>query len=758
MPKKNTKNMEIDGLFENVHVQFDSYGVPTIKAESLEDSSFVLGYLTARDRLFQMDYQRRESYGELAEILGKVFIDKDKEMRLLDLKKIATKVVEHLNKEELSLLKSYTDGVNNYLETVSIKNSFEFILLDYTPERWTIIDSIAVFLGFFKKLTLDPEDKKMVEVMNNILPKDIVDFLLQDDDCFNNKYLNNANRAFNGIPKEQIISLIKRLKNKPSIKESMPEFILPIGSNAWGKRYKTKQGKYISKIANDMHLPLSVPITWYRAHLKLPEGGGSGIILPGLPAIIAGSSDHLSWGFTRFCGDNMEYLKLESNENEDSYLTEDGWKPFEYEKQLIKVKNSETIEINIKKTIYGNVNANKVLDKNVLQFGSLLDYKAINFSIYKMMLVKDVDEGIQVMKEFGGPPMNVIIGDDKGNIGWTVCGKILKNTNKDLLGMVNWDEYKSRNVYLHDSEKPEIINPTVNYVVSANNRIIGSESKNILGNNYFNGYRFYRITNLLRNEQPLSANLKCESMENIQNDTYGEFYFYYRDLIFESMTKKNDDFSKKILHMLDKWDNNVQKNSQYFSMLVVFHENLVKKVIEPLVSEAKEIQPDFLFAWNNIETPLRAILSEKNCELIYTEKEDFDDFIIDTCKEAYEQLRSNFKWNGKKALRWGKTNKTFIFNILSFYYQEFWSVFNMPVRELEGCQNTVNVSWPGFGASVRFISIPGEKVGLISIPGGQSSHPLSKNYRDHFKKWINGEYINLYPESSVYELNFYKKE
>jgi penicillin amidase len=755
-PKNQNMNLiNVTGLKNNVYISFDSYGVPKIEAEDIQDCSFALGYIIAKDRLFQMDYLRRESYGELSEIFGKTFIDKDKAARQLKFKNLSKQVVQHIQEDEREILSSYAKGINYYIHYSKLKHNFEFKLLKYVPRDWEIVDCISVFLGFFRKLSYDGKDNIMSEVMTNILPKKVVDFLLQDEDGFNSQILNDPNRSFiEDMPKEFIRKTIRRVKQKTKFYHSIPQQTLSIGSNAWVKRVNMDNG-YNSKLANDMHLPLTVPNLWYRAQINIHQyNNGSGIFLPGFPCLIAGSTKNINWGFTKFCGNNMNYLKLVTNTSGDSYLTDEGWKKFEYEKQIINVKDNNSVELVLKKTIYGVVSSEKILGHDIVLVGSLLDYKAINLLILKMWNVDNVMEGIQLMKHFGGPPMNVVIGDKLGNIGWTVCGKIFKKTSREIEGFINWKEYKYKKIYLKDEDKPDIVNPKNYFLVTANNRIIGKKYKYVLGENYFNGYRFYRITKLLK-----KINLKDNELvdfQNIQLDCYGEFYFFYRDLIFDAIKNKRDNFSNKIFNILNKWDGRAEKNSSNFSFLVDFHRVITNRILEPLLSEVKEKEPNFIFAWNNVEAPLRAILQEKDISLIYTKKDNFNDFIIEVCKEVYENINTTFKWNLSKNLKWGNTNKTFIFNILSFYYQELWSLLNMPAKRQSGCQNTVNVSWAGFGSSVRIISIPGEK-GIISMPGGQSSHPLSKNYRDQFKKWIDGQYIDLSSGKNKYSLNFLKK-
>jgi penicillin amidase len=288
----------VPGLESPVKITSDRYGIPTIVAHSRLDAMLALGYVTARDRLWQIDILRRRAAGRLSEILGKGALGVDRRQRTIGFARTAKAIVANLPEDQKEILHSYTSGINAYIKGAKVL-PFEFLVLRYRPEPWTVEDSILVILNIFQELTGDSEeDERMLSIMAASLPPEVVDFLTPDTDDYTSVLLGgkNAHRPIRPIPIKALTS-IRHTLSPTDIKTGMVRMQPRIGSNNWAvAKSKTSDGRAI--VANDMHLGLSVPNIWYRAALRYGDVEISGVALPGAPGVVAGSNGHVAWGLT----------------------------------------------------------------------------------------------------------------------------------------------------------------------------------------------------------------------------------------------------------------------------------------------------------------------------------------------------------------------------------------------------------------------------------------------------------------------------
>ena len=275
--------VRVAGLESPVKITSDRYGIPTIVAHSRLDATLAQGYITARDRLWQMDILRRRAAGRLSEILGKGAMGYDKRQRTIGFARAAKAIAANLPEDQKQILRCYASGINAYIKAAKVL-PFEFLILRYQPEPWTVEDSILVILNIFQDLTSDSdEDERMLSIMEASLPPEVVNFLTPDTDDYTTVLLGgkNTHRPIRPIPIESLASV--RDTSKPTDKSTGMVRIQPrVGSNNWTvAKSKTSDGR--AMVANDMHLGLSVPNIWYRAALRYGDVEISGVTMPGVP-------------------------------------------------------------------------------------------------------------------------------------------------------------------------------------------------------------------------------------------------------------------------------------------------------------------------------------------------------------------------------------------------------------------------------------------------------------------------------------------
>ena len=292
--------LNIEGLKDEVIVTRDDKGVPSIQAKNDEDLYFAQGFIQAQDRLFQMDLARRQASGRLSEIIGESALENDKKFLLFDLRKSAERSESTYSEETKQILNSFANGVNTFIKYAKENNklSYEFKLLGYEPEDWTIVDTLTI---------------------GKYMAYDLGGYY--DYQAFNNISLNKFGEQIFGEINKETISKDKDIQEIIEINKEFPIIATtevasvdrpPIdnGSNNWVLAgSKTKSGKPL--LADDPHLSLSIPSIWYQMHLISPSQNVSGVIFTGVPGIILGNNEDIAWGVTNYGPDVQDLYKRE---------------------------------------------------------------------------------------------------------------------------------------------------------------------------------------------------------------------------------------------------------------------------------------------------------------------------------------------------------------------------------------------------------------------------------------------------------------
>ena len=728
--------LQITELDLPVTITTDRFGIPTITASMRRDAALALGYVTAQDRLFQMDLLRRRASGRLSEIVGDIAIKTDKQQRVIGFHRVTQAIVANLSDEQREALVAYADGVNAFIRQMDTA-PFEFLLLGYRPEPWTPEDSILVVMNIFQVLSFRENDERMMTIMERSLPPEVVAFLTPDTDIYTEALLGgpDAHRPIQPIPVEALASI--RHAPKQTGERLVRTTSRVAGSNGWAvDQSKTADGRAI--VANDMHLRLSIPNTWYRASLRYGDVEISGVILPGAPAMVVGSNGHVAWGFTYIAGDFLDLVQLEINpENPDEYRTPNGWRRFEVVNERIEIKGGEHVIQPVKLTIWGPVSPNPLMGQPVAIHWTALQPEAVGMELLDIDQATTLDDALDIMNRFGGPPLNVNMADDAGQIAWTYCGKIPIRKGFDGSSTKSWaDGDIGWEGYIPPSELPRVISPPEGFIATANNRTLGKDYPYIIGYNFANSHRAYRINKRLREMDQVTE----QDMFQLQLDTTNHFYEFYQQLALSVLTEEtiaNEPLLLEAWRQIAAWDGKVEVDSVAFGLLVRFCEILAEDVFEPFLVLCYEADRRFSYSWRNMETPLRILLKERIPATLPdpTNYPDWEQFILSKLKKSIEQLLEEHDLKSLDQLTWGTIHKTEISHPLGFI-PILGKILNMPQEPLPGGYHCVRAT----SASERMVISPGREAdGILHIPSGQSGHPLSENYKDQFSYWWKGE-------------------
>lgn len=748
-------SINIAGLHAPVSVNLDKLGIPSIEASNRTDAYRILGYLHARDRLFQMELMRRKSAGRLAEIFGERLLKLDVSQKDYVLEIAAKNIVSALPAAQKQVLDAYVAGINAWISSENVLPP-EFVALNLHPEPWRAEDSLLVALGMFQNLNGHEQDERMVSVMEQALPKTLVNFLTPDTDIYATVLVGgfDSRRPAQAIPVHEFAELNAQTESLTQTAVDIDHVIA--GSNNWVVAgSKTLNGK--AMLANDMHLGLNAPNIWYRTELRYGDHYFNGVTLPGVPSPIVGSNQYVAWGFTNVTGDLLDLITLEINpKNPEEYRIPQGWQRFDKSQTIIKVKNSHDVLLEQRTTRWGPVSSKLLLDKPVVIKWTALDPAAVDLGLLDMDGVKTTQEAMTLINKAGGPAQNVVFADQDGHIGWTYMGRFPNRKGFDGMTSRSWaDARLNWEGFIPDEQLPRLFDPPEGFIVTANNRTVGREYPFVIGHNWSLGYRAHRITELLRQ----SNNISEQEMLEIQLDTRSEVFEFYRQLALTLLNSstRNDALIEQSRQALLAWDGHMHKDSKGAALLSVFRHKLADLVFAKVVARCNELDPDFHYAWREMETPLRDILQARPKGVLPAQyQDDWEKAILEVLNSSAQDLQHRFPEQTLDQLNWGTFNRVAQQHPFSKSIPQLTDILDIAHFESPGCAgNCVRAMTSDHGASERLVLAPADpEQGILEMPGGQSGHPFSAHYRDQQQDWLEGNATPFLPGNKVHHLQF----
>jgi penicillin amidase len=562
-------SLTVYGLAAPVTVARDAQGVPHIRARSMDDLVFAQGFVTAQDRLWQMDMLRRHAAGELAAILGSNALEYDRLQRTLQLRVAADRAWAALPPDQKHWLEMYARGVNASIVAQSPHLPVEFRLLGYRPALWTPRDSVLVELALFQDLTTGFPSKLGREALATHLPPDLIADLYPVGSWRDHPPgapipdLSAPQPVIKGIPLDESQSELRRpvdgatsVEDLLALDQTLALFHRPCGvcvagSGAWAvSGSRTASGKPL--LSNDTHLSLAVPGLWYEADLEaanpapLAEFHAAGVTLPGTPFVVIGHNDHVAWGFTNL-GADVQDLYIEHTRGTTSgaqYQAANGsWHPVTYRTEIIHVRGSKDVVLDVPLTHHGN-NDTPVISSI---FAGETRSISLQWTIYDpanvtapFFVVDSAGDGTSLLNAFstwGGPPQNLIYADDQGHIGYHAVGRIpLRGdaNNPSPLSPVPTDATAPDAAahewagYIPFAQLPQAIDPPDGVLATANARTTLDGYAFPITLDWMAPYRTERIYKVLEagtaagEPSPVIHKFTPEEMLALQNDVYSE--------------------------------------------------------------------------------------------------------------------------------------------------------------------------------------------------------------------------------------------
>jgi penicillin amidase len=753
VPLQEQPTTQIKGIKDTVTIRRDERGIPYIEARNDEDLYFGQGYATAADRLWQMDLFRRTARGELAEVMGagpgNFALDQDKLHRTYGFIQAADAEYANLSPQSRRVLEAYARGVNAYASSLDVKSRPpEFQILNYDFRPWTPQDSIVVVKLFFEALSdtwrvdlmrqniASLPQEKQAALMPVVSP---IDVLVVGNDV---PARATPARSTGAIARPLSTESQKALAHNAAVaKDALALVGLHAdelaASNNWvisGKR--TVSGKPL--LANDPHLRPSAPSIWYMTHLSAPGIRIAGVTSAGLPGVIIGHNEHIAWGFTNVGPDVQDlYLEKFDPDNPKRYQTPSGWQDAVIRREEIKVRKGlaspghDVVTHEVTVTRHGPIVFEGDGKRYALRW-TAFDTKRMTGDLnYALNRAKNWNEFRVAVRSFVAPTQNIVYADVNGHIGYHASGIIPIRKSGD--GSMPYDGSTDAGEwvdYIPIEKLPNLYDPPSGMIVTANQRIVGTDYPYHLTHLWAQPYRARRIFDLL-SETPKHT---ADDFRRIIGDVYSIAGVLFAREVVKTLRPKltaTDDKLRADLEAFEKWDGRINAESTVAPLMAQMRITFRSKILTAALG------PDLVrgFQWSNFDTTLDRIIKEQPRDWLPKELSSYADLWRASYNEARQTLTRNLGADESKWT-WGEMAKARFAHPLS-PAPLIGTQFTVPLFPQNGTGGligaTVNV---GAAVSMRLIADPGDwDKTQMGIALGESGLNKSPHWSDQLADW-----------------------
>ena len=667
-------------------VRFDAHGEPHIDAATIDDAFFLQGYVTAQDRLWQMDGLRRYASGALAEILGPGFLESDREARKLRMRRIAEDAYVTMNPADRAAFAAYARGVNYFIATHRNELPVEFTLLGYEPRPWSVVDGLLLCLHMFRSLTTTWKDEAVKNDLAVAGDRAKVDFLF----------------PIHGM-----------------IDESP-------GSNAWvlaGRH--TASGKPL--LSNDPHLEFSLPGIWLMMHLRAPGLEAAGVALPGAPGIVIGHNRRIAWGITNLHFDVQDLYREIIDERSGEYVFHGKLEHARAEREIIRVKGRPAVEVTNWVTRHGPIFVAAGKERFSLRW-TAAEHGLLQYPFLDIDRAENWQQFTAALARFPGPGSNFVYADVDGNIGYHAAGMlpIRRGYRGDLpadgtSGNFEWQGF------IPFDELPSVYNPPSGMIVTANQDPFPENYPYAVNGNFGPPYRFQQIRALLKAKEGWRAG----DMLRVQTDIYSPFmHFLARQVVaaYAARNARNPGLDGGV-QLLRAWNGQMDKDLAAPFLITLIYQNVRRAMVEN-ASSAQGLE----YVTNMAPVAMERLLRERPKGWF----QDYDVMLVSALSDAVEQGN---KAQGHDPNRWhyGAYLRITITKPVIHQIPLVGKYFDIGPVPMSGATTTVKQTSMTLMPSMRMtVDFSDWEQSLFNIPVGQSGQVLSGHYRDQWEDYLAG--------------------
>lgn len=720
-------------LDQDVTVTRDEKGVPHIFTKTDADLYRAQGYVQAQDRLFQMDLARRQASGRLSEIIGEATINTDKHFRTFSLRNAAETSLAAYDDESKQVLEWYAEGVNAFIAQAKESNtlSYEFALLGYEPEEWTVVDSLTI--GKYMAYDLGGNWNTLA----------FRHWALQNFDE------EKAKELFIKYPENASAIIEANIQNPVAVAGQFSAEMLPNefnGSNNWVvSGDKTKSGTPI--LADDPHLGLSTPSIWYQMHLQSPQQNVSGVIFAGIPGIILGHNDEIAWGVTNVGPDVQDlYIEIPNPDDPTQFRYDGKWEQAEVRDESIKVKDGETVDFEVVVTRHGPIMTDLAFKDTepTAQFSmqwTALQPTAELRAVLGFNKAKTWGDFEKALEDFKAPAQNFVFASKDGTIAYKANGQIpIRKQGEGQLPVPGDSSDYGWEGFIPWGELPTLVNPKEGFIATANNQVIGEDYPYHITDFWAQPYRFERIKEVLEENDAITVD-DMMALQMDQHNLYAREFL--PDLLTSIKEKDQDGKYAEIMAMLEKWDMVDAKES---GAPLVFHTLMIKLQEVLFKDQMPEDMYGIMYGKFNITDQLLRTAYSGEKSIWVEEQGGIDETVYKAFELTVAQLENQFGKNSSKW-QWGDYHQLTFDHTLGSASPILAAYFNAKKVPIGGSKVTVQAADNDLagnvdhGASWRFVVDVGDLSSAYHIVGpGQSGHVKSDWYQDQVLDWANGDY------------------
>jgi len=759
--------LQVGGLTAPVTVTRDSHGVPTIDASTMADLFFAQGFVTAQDRMWQMDIMRRFGSGELSEILGPDTLKVDREQRILGLRAAAKKSLEMATPRDRIFFEAYARGVNAYTQRHARHLPIEFLILGYAPKPWAPEDSIVIasvmvkdlnYHYFFDALAREKILAKLGPELTSDLyvnrswhdrPPTVMreDINQPDDNSPNSDEDDDEDSPDNSVTQREI-----PVRNQPQLAEEIPVN----GSNDWVvSGAHTVTGKPL--LSNDMHLGHQMPNLWYEAHLRSGAFDVAGVTLPGMPYVVVGHNQRIAWGFTNV-GPTVTDVYIENFNAQGAYQTPAGWVQPNHRLEVIHVKGKPDVTLDVKISRHGPIITELVPGETRQLALRWTLYDGLRIPFFDVNAAQNWEQFTKAFSQLDAPGQNVVYADVDGNIGYHATGKVPIRVAGDgslpVSGADNAHEWTS---YIPFDKLPSIYNPPSGIIATANGRITPDKYPNSISMEWEAPWRTARIYHVLESGRQFSA----ADMLALQNDVQSEATLFVAERFVYAVdhASKPSARARQAADLMRSWDGRMLASSAAPTIAESAALQLRKLLLEPKLgaappeelkneadSELYHYRESATLSWKTYSWEMRSvwlenILLHRPKRWLPDQYPNYDELLSAAVEAAVNDPQAP---KDLSTWHWGEFNAVSIQHPIlgKIPILSHWT--GPGVREQSGSGYTVKAVTRTHGPSERFTAnLADLDQSTLNIVTGQAGNFLSPYYMDQWKAWYEGTTFTL---------------
>ena len=747
--------LQVIGLSAAVKVTRDGHGVPAIEAATPEDLFFAQGYVTAQDRLWQMDVMRRFGAGELSEILGEDTLKIDREQRILGLRAAAGKSLALASPRDRSYFDAYARGVNAFIEAHGNALPIEFRILKYRPKPWQAEDSIVIANQMVKDLNYYyiPDTLAREKVLAKLGPELAGDLYVnrswhdrpptvmrEDLNEQNNQNDSDDDDDDDSGPDNSVT------EHRGAVEiwaQGAPEAVN--GSNDWVvSGAHTVTGKPL--LSNDMHLGHQMPNLWYEAHLRSSNLDVAGVTLPGMPYVIVGHNQRIAWGFTNI-GPTVADVYIENFNAQGAYQTPQGWQQPEHREEVIHVKGKADVAVDVKITRHGPVVTELFPGETRPLALRWTLYEGLHMPFFDVDSAQNWEEFRKAFSQLDAPGQNVVYADVEGNIGYQATGRVpIRASGDGSLPVSGADDAHEWTAYIPFDKLPSIYNPSSGVIATANGRITPDGYAYSIATEWEAPWRTERIYHVLESGGKFAPAdmLALENDVHSENDLFAAERFVYA----VDHAAKPSARAKQAADLMRNWDGRMLASSAAATIAVRSGRELTRLLLEPRLGPApddpKRQQATLnwrTYNWTMRTVWLQNVLLHQPKRWLPEKYPNYDELLtaaVEAAVNGSDAPKDLAMWN------WGSFNAVEIDHPVLGKIPVLQRWAEPGVKEQSGSGYTVKAVTRHHGPSERFTAnLADLDQSTLNTVTGQAGNFLSPYYMDQWKAWYEGSTFTL---------------